>query len=169
MPDHVAQQCLDELQSRLEWLESAQTGYTTVLVDVVQPVPLDEDADFGTHLYCELFPLNPERDETLDSAGNPPIIGWAQEMYAQITLKPSESSTTSINAMVNEIIKDVTRAMFQDPTAPGVYEHKLGGIANGMDILAPEIIDASEEGFDILVVGVRVRYQTRENDPSTQA
>ncbi|MEM6260158.1 MAG: hypothetical protein AAGI37_17925 [Planctomycetota bacterium] len=169
MPDHVAQQCLDELQRRLEWLESVRTGYTTVLADVVQPVPYTEDENFGTHLYCELFQLNVEREEELDCAANPPIVGWGHPMYAQITVAPSESGTTSINAIANEIVKDVTRAVFQDPDSAGVYEHTLGGIANGMDILPPEFIDASDEGPDVLAIGVRVNYQTRENDPSTQA
>lgn len=169
MADHVAQQCLDELQRRLEWLESARAGYSTVLVDVVQPVPYDQPADYGSHLYCEVFQLNPERDEDLDSAGNPPIVGWTQPLYAQITIDPPEGGTDTVDAITNEIIKDVVRAMYQDPASPGVYEQTLGGICNGMDILAPELIDATEESPDVLAIGVRVQYQTRENDPSTQA
>lgn len=169
MADHVAQQCLDELQRRLEWLESAQSGYTTQLVDVVQPIPYDQPANFGKHLYCELLQINPERDEDLDCVANPPIVGWAQPFYAQISIDPPSGGTDSIDKIVNEIVKDVARAMFQDPDTPGVYEHTLGGLANGMDILAPEFFDASEESSDVLAVGVVVKYQTRENDPSTQA
>lgn len=168
MADHVAQQCLDELKRRLEWLESARAGYSTVLVDVVQPLPYANDPNYGSHLYCELFQLNPEREEDLDAAANPPIVGWAQPMYAQITLDLPEGSTGTIDSVVNQIIKDVVRAMYQDPDDAGVYEQTLGGIANGMDILPPELVDASEEGPDILAIGVRVKYQTRENDLSSQ-
>jgi hypothetical protein len=171
MADHVAQQCLDELQRRLEWLESERTGYATKLVDVVQPLPYTQDPNYGVHLYCELFQLNPEREEELDAAANPPIVGWGQPMVAQITLDLSETELaprSRIDSIVNQTIKDVVRAMYQDPDDAGVYEQTLGGIANGMDIMAPEFIDASEEGHDILAIPVRVKYQTRENDPSSQ-
>jgi len=147
-----------KLVERLETLLVPGTEQTTVS-SVVEPKRLGDYTP--EHLQIVVKQANPERVPELDCPGNPPADAWRQQFNLYLHVRPSETDTEPVDAIINRFCADVKKVV----CTPSTW-YNFGGFAIYAEWLTVESIDSGEV-TDGVNMPLAVTYRVAENDPYT--
>lgn len=169
MPLSIVEQLAVKVEARLVAIQSAVSGFDTVLGNVVRPKR--GAVDWPENAYGDrdvvLIQRPPEEDEERSGAGNPPVKGWTVEFGIFCVVNPSESDETPIDTHINQYTRDVAKALLRAADGSSDYEQRFDGLASGARLLPPDYDDGTDGGPAAIETGIRIDYQTLENDLAT--